>query len=57
MVYHIFTNNTDEYLTDKKEAVKLFQEWAKEYGCARLYESKTIDEDGDCIMSEGEYPL
>jgi len=62
--YHIFTNNQDEWLDDKKEAIKLFNKFKKEFGCARLYEidTETEDEDGvyadgDCIKSYGEYPL
>lgn len=60
--YHIFTNNLDEWTNDLDEANALFDEWAKEYGCCRLYAievklPETDEEnDGDCIRSVGEYP-
>ena len=69
-IYHIFTNNQDEWLTDEKEAIKLFNRWKKEIGTARLYveiweaneeETKVnkncnapIDE--NCIKTFGKYP-
>lgn len=60
--YHIFTNNNDEWLENKKEAIQLFNDWKKENGCARLYEEireknsgEMIDE--NCIKSFGEYPF
>lgn len=66
--YHIFTNNQDEYMDNKKDALELFNFWKKEYGCARLYEEKRLgsleggSDDGglieeNCIKSFGEYPL
>jgi len=66
--YHIFTHNNDEWLDSKKEAVKLFNYWKKEYGCARLYEEIRngsreggMDDGGlieeNCIKSFGEWPM
>jgi hypothetical protein len=61
-LFHVFTHNRDEWLTKKTPAIKLARQWAKEYGCARVYhetEWNTEDgifEDGDCIYSKGEYP-
>ena len=59
IIYHIFTNNFDEYCDDKKEAIKIFNQFKEECGCARLYEMNSDNEDdnGDCIRSFGEYPL
>lgn len=61
-VYHIFTNNRDEYETDYNAAIEVFNEFVKEFGCARLYlenwangYDEPISE--DCLMSKGEYPL
>ena len=62
-IYHIFTNNRDEWLEDYEEAKKLFKEWSKEFGCARLYEEswnnpKIDDEakDETCLKSFGAWP-
>ena len=60
ITYHVFSNNCDEWFDDRKEAEKLFKEWADEMGCARLYREAYDDKDEprltDCLMSVGEYP-
>lgn len=61
-LFHVFTDGKDEWLTTKTKALKLGREWAKEYGCARVYhetewnENEGIFEDGDCIYSKGSFP-
>lgn len=64
IIYHIFTNNRDEWLSNYDRAVELFNDWSKEFGCARLYEEKwnnpkTNDQaqEEDCIKSYGYYPF
>ena len=56
MIYHIFTNNTDEYTTDKKEAYTIYNSFVAEYDCARLYELEQEGDNGDCIESHGHWP-
>jgi len=62
-MYHVFTDNKDEYIVDKKEAIKLAKEWGKDYGCSRIYEQKEwnedegVFEDGDCVFSIGNFPM
>jgi len=62
-IYHIFTDNRDEWEDDLKVAKRIFKDFVKEYGCARLYEEvwDTAEEYDDpieesCIKSYGEYP-
>jgi len=62
-MWHVFTNNTDEFfgLDQEAEARELFDTWAKEEGCARLY-LEIEDEDGnneleECWQSVGDYPM
>ena len=61
-LFHVFTNNFDEWVLTKKEALKLAKELYKEHGTVRIYhktewnEKNGIFEDGDCIYSRGEYP-
>lgn len=62
--FHVFTDKLDEWLDDYDTARGIFDEWAKEFGSARLYENVywTEDEfnngDGDeqCLLAVGEYP-
>ena len=59
--YHVFTNNQDEWFNNLAEAEELFNEWAGENGCARLYEEER-EEDGElinenCINAIGSYPM
>jgi hypothetical protein len=35
--YHVFTHGHDDWYDDLFEAKKLYREWAKEYGSARIY--------------------
>jgi hypothetical protein len=56
-MYHVFTDSRDEYFTSYDEAKALFDEWAEEYGCARLYAVVTDEDDGDCIEAVGPYPM
>lgn len=61
--YHIFTNNCDEWTNSLSEATAIFNEFAKDCGCARLYEETWSDinndepDTEDCIKSVGEWPL
>jgi len=62
-IYHIFTDNRDEYTDDYAEAEKIFKQF-KEYGCARLYEEIWNEEEDrdepieeNCLKSYGSYPL
>jgi len=66
IIYHIFSNERDEWLTNYKEAVRLFNEWRKGYGCARLYKEiwdpEELERGGmpsseDCIKTYGDWPL
>lgn len=61
--WHVFTHNTDEYygLEEEAEALRLFDQWAEEYGSARLY--LEVEDDAtqeleleDCYKSVGEFP-
>lgn len=59
-VYHVFTDNRDEWTRDLGEAKALFTTWGEEFGCARLY-CELRDEDGetieeDCLEATGPYP-
>ena len=56
MLYHMFTNDADEYTTNLLEANKIFNEFVEEWGCARLYEKQNENDEGDCISSHGVYP-
>ena len=64
-IYHVFSNNVDEYFTNLKEASKIFIQFKKEYGCSRLYKQNLITgEDGleeiddeNCLKSYGEWPM
>lgn len=57
--YHIFSDYKDEWCDTLREARALFNEWAKAYGCARLYaetyENGEIASE-DCLLSVGSYP-
>ena len=61
IMYHVFSNEIDEYTESEVLANATFDEWVEEYGCARLFEEH-YEEDGDemidefCIRSEGSYP-
>ena len=61
-VYHIFTDNKDEFTEDYKIALALFDHFKTKFGTARLYvEHQTDDEDHDfisedCIKSFGGFP-
>jgi len=57
--YHVFTYERDDWFDDYSQALVLFEQWAKEFGSARLYEESYIDDDldsEDCLMSVGEFP-
>lgn len=61
-LFHVFTNNHDEWLETKTKAIKLARTMYKEQGSARVYhetewnEQDGIFEDGNCIYSRGYYP-
>lgn len=59
-MYHVFTDNTDEWTPDILEANRLFDEFVSDTGCARLYqELHEIDGEcleEDCLRSKGRYP-
>jgi hypothetical protein len=61
IIYHVFTNNTDEYVDTLEEAQKLYEDFITEYGTARVYE-EVREVEGDvlsenCILTYGEWPL
>lgn len=37
LLFHVFTHNTDEWTEDLAEALKIYQQFAQEEDCARLY--------------------
>lgn len=66
-VYHVFSNESDEWLTDYSEAKALFTEWGEQFGCARLYREVWPANAGElgldtpiseeCLEATGEYPF
>jgi len=61
MIYHIFTDNRDEFRESLEEAKQLFYKYIDEHGKACLYQNEE-NEDGetlseDCIESYGDFPL
>lgn len=64
-LYHIFTDENDEYTSDFKEAMSIARQWYREYGTIRVYllkeydevEGIWVEESGDCILSKGSFPL
>ena len=60
-IYHIFTNNNDEWTESYKEAKKIYKDFIKEYGNARLYE-EIYEKDNEEMIEEkyllgyGSYP-
>ncbi len=59
MQFHVFTHNCDEWFDQLYDARKLYSQWAKEYGSARLYIETYINDEldsEDCVASVGEYP-
>lgn len=61
--WHVFSNETDEYygLEEEDKARAQFDEWVREYGCARLY-LQVEDSNGDTELEEcweavGDYPM
>lgn len=61
MIYHIFTDNRDEFRESLEEAKQLFYKFIDENGKARLYlneedeKGQTLEE--DCLESYGDFPL
>jgi len=62
-IFHVFTDNKDYYLENKKIAKRLFHSFSKINGSARLYEvtfdSHEMTEESEqenCIMSFGRFP-
>lgn len=62
-MYHVFTNNCDEWVETKKEAIRIFKQFVTDERCARLYveEYEKVEDDEpireDCLKSFGAYPL
>ena len=62
-LFHVFTNDFDDWVNTKTEALKIARELYKDHGTARVYHETTwneingIFEDGDCIYSRGYYPF
>jgi len=63
VMYHVFSNEVDEYTSSIEKALSIAMEWFEHYGCVRIYkdtdwnERDGIFEDGDCIFALGDYPL
>ncbi len=61
-LYHVFSNNCDEWTEDLKKAVKIARQWAREFKCVRIYEEVNWNvetgsfEDESCILSHGSFP-
>ncbi len=59
-IYHIFTDNRDEYRENLEEAKQLFYKYIDEHGKARLYidienqNGETLEE--DCLEAYGDFP-
>ena len=59
IIYHIFTDGRDEYTESKKEALKIYKAWCKEYDNVRLW---TMEDDGEeltdlnWVKGQGEFP-
>ena len=61
-MYHIFSDNRDEWIRDRTEADELYDYWLSEYGSTRLYsceynEAEDIYDDIDCLRSNGDFPV
>lgn len=61
--FHVFTNNQDEYVESKREAMKIYRSWIRDdIKDIRIYTIKFnakdgIYEDVDCIYTTGEFPI
>ena len=58
-IYHIFTNEKDEYVKSYKLARDIYNDFISDYGNARLYkETHEGDEliNENCLLSHGSYP-
>lgn len=61
-IYHVFTNNNDDWTKNYKQAVAIYKGFIKNYGCARLYLEEWNHKDDDepisesCLLSYGGYP-
>lgn len=63
--YHVFTHGQDAWFAEHewRKARRLYGQYARECGAARLYEEVYSDidrdemESEDCLHSFGEYPL
>jgi len=61
-MYHIFSDNYDEWLIDLKKAVSIARKLARKYGCVRIYKETDWDEEvglftnEDCILKHGSFP-
>ncbi len=61
-MFHVFSDEIDEWTDSLKEAVRIARIWAKENGCVRIYQETNwsaeegIFLDEDCILSHGAFP-
>ena len=60
-IYHVFSNNLDEWYESISDAWRTYRIWAKENGTARLYEEDRQAPNGEvleenCLASYGQYP-
>lgn len=65
VLYHIFSNNVDEWTSNPATAIDIYNQWADENGCARLYAEYYLDEkryeacdqnEEECLLTYGDYP-
>jgi len=62
-MYHIFSDNIDEWTPNLKEAKRIYNKWKKEYTNVRLYKETNWDKeeglfiDEDCLLSNGSFPF
>ena len=58
--YHVFTDNTDEYVNTLKEARQIIKKWRLQGAeNLRIYKEEFDEEEcinEDCIYSRGEWP-
>ena len=61
--FHVFTNNTDEWIRTEQEAKDIIKQWRKDgHNAFRIYSCEWnavegIYDDVDCIYSVGGFPI
>lgn len=60
-IYHVFTDNWDDFTEDKQEAYRIYDSLCQDNENVRLYSEKEDDQDGNfydeqLIESKGQFP-